>query len=159
VVSSAQASRIESESGTQLGPAAKDALNRLRALGLPSSVVAFYERFEPAACAEIDGVRLWPIADVLEENRDYVPGADISTHGFIVFATTTFGDAYCLDLGDEPPRVVLMSHEVQYSGMERREIAKYAKPIADKFEDFITSFIDSDLDQEPIDEPPDPTAA
>jgi hypothetical protein len=154
MISSAQAARIASESGVQLGPASVEALNRLRALGMPDSVVAFYERFEPAACAEVDGVRLWPIADVLEENRDYVPGADISAHGFIVFATTTFGDAYCLDLAGDPSRVVLMSHEVQYGGMERSEVALYAKPIASSFDDFISSYVDSGLDQEPIDELP-----
>ncbi len=153
MVSPEQASRIESESGAALRPASPEALSQLRSLGVPGSVMAFYERFEPSACAEIDGVRLWPIADVLEENRDYIPGADISAHGFIVFATTTFGDAYCLDLAEQSSRVVLMSHDVHYSEMARVEIAKYAKPIASNFDDFIASFIVSDLEQEPFDEP------
>ena len=89
--------KIAQESDVIFRSAEPGDIETLSSLNLPPSVIDFYKRFEPQDCAEIDGVRLWPIKEMLRENTDFVPGADIHKYGYIVFATTDFGDAYCLD--------------------------------------------------------------
>ena len=60
--------------------------------------------------------RICSIDDAIQENTDAVPGCALCPHGFIVFANTFCGDAYCIDTniaspkGDHP--VVLFSHEM-----------------------------------------------
>lgn len=51
-------------------PVAPDAIAELRSLKVPEEAIDFYREAEPASCAEIDGVRLWPIKNILEENTD-----------------------------------------------------------------------------------------
>jgi hypothetical protein len=126
---------------------------KLQALGLPRVVVDFYRSYEPAEYAEIGGVRLWPIADVIDENQKYVPGADVCPHGFVVFASTVFGDAYCFDLTMVEPRVVLLSHEVPFKGMDSGQVRALVKPIATNLDAFLASFVAGTLESEPLDEP------
>ncbi len=141
---------VATKADVALRPASAEDLARLRALGVPPSVVSFYERFEPAACAEISDVRLWPIAEVVEENTDYVPGCDLHPRGFVVFATTVFGDAYCLDLNEPGPPVTLMSHEVLFSELGPDELGAVRKVVASSFDDFIRHFASGGLDLEPL---------
>src|SRR4051812_27453612 len=107
------AEQIAEQTGVAFRASSPIELAKLEALGVPESILAFYREFEPSECAE-GQVRLWPIQNVLEENEAYVPGAYVSKHGYIVFATTLCGDAFCFDLrqrGQVEPRVVLLSHE------------------------------------------------
>ena len=134
----------------QLRPAAAAALATLETLGLPSSVVDFYRAFEPASCIEINGVRLWPIPQIIEENRDYVPGADLFPHGLVVFATTVFGDVYCFDLSEKGPPVVLMSHELGFSEMPLPRIKELRKQVAPNLDTFLERFAVGALDIEPL---------
>ena len=145
------AKEIGTQTDIELRPAEELTLKRLHALGVPQSVLDFYRSYEPIKCAEIEGVRLWPIADVLEENEKYVPGADIVSRGFIVFATTVFGDAYCFDISQAQSPIVLLSHEVSYEGMEAKQIRTFAKPIAPTFDGFLASFVAGTLDIDPND--------
>jgi hypothetical protein len=147
------ANRIGTLAETRLRPAADSDLAKLQALGLPAIVVEFYRSYEPAQYAEIQGVRLWPISEVIEENQRYVPGADVCPQGFVVFASTVSGDAYCFDLTMTEPRVVLLSHEVAFEGMARPQIQALAKPIAPNFDSFLSSFAAGTLESEPLDGP------
>jgi len=148
------ANRIGVLADTQLRPAAEGDLTKLQALGLPSLVVDFYRSYEPAEYAEIEGVRLWPISEVIEENQRYVPGVDVCPHGFVVFASTVSGDAYCFDLAVTEPRVVLLSHEVPFEGMPRQQIQALAKSVAANLDAFLSSFAAGTLELEPLDESP-----
>jgi len=126
---------------------------KLQQLGLPTVVVDFYRSYEPVRYAEIAGVRLWPISDVIAENQRYVPGTDVRPHGFVVFASTVSGDAYCFDLTTAEPQVVLLSHEVPFEGMARQQVQALAKPIATNLDAFLSSFVAGALESEPLSEP------
>jgi SMI1/KNR4 family protein SUKH-1 len=144
---------ITTASGVTLRPAGWLARRKLRKLGAPADVVGFFARYEPSRFAEIGDVRLLPIADVLVENSDAEPGASIHPHGLLTFATTKFGDAYCLDLTDPstpPSAVVLMSHEVGFLDMSREEILAHRKTVATSFHDFLERFVGGTLDIEPF---------
>ena len=143
---------IAQRSETRLRPASSEAIAQLQTLGLTGGVVDFYRRYEPAECAEIDDVRLWPISEVVAENRSYVPGANLVGHGFVVFATTVFGDAYCFDFSEDGPPVVLMSHEVNYEDMSVAKIKALRKPIASNLDAFLDAFAAGSLDMAPMEE-------
>ncbi|WP_156885957.1 SMI1/KNR4 family protein [Rheinheimera baltica] len=76
--------------------------------------------FEPSETAEVNGVRLYPVDELVGENTNYVPGANLSPKGYVVIATTEYGDAYCVDLNDEMHGhhpLVLMSHGVDWQDL------------------------------------------
>jgi hypothetical protein len=147
------AKQISQLSGVDLKPAAQEDLERLSAMGAPKSILDFFREHEPPDPAEIDKVRLWSISGIIEENTVLVPGADLYGHGFLVFASTIYGDAYLFDRNaaasaDDAP-IVIMTHEVPFDGMERGKILAARKRVASGFTDFITKFIAGSLDTEP----------
>ena len=154
LISQEVADAIAKRAEVLLRPASEDALAHLAALELPSSVVDFYRRFEPSTYAEIAGVRLWPIPDVLAENRNYVPGADLFPHGLVVFASTISGDAYCFDVSESGPPVVLMSHELVFADMVSSQIKALRKRVAPDLDTFLQKFAVGSLETQPIEEPP-----
>jgi len=96
-------------------------------------------------------VRLYE--EVLAENKDYVPGCYIVQHGYIVFATTIFGDAFCFDTktasGQEAP-IVLIAHDgYDWDAVTSEEIARLKKPIAADFRGFLQNYVDGTLDIQP----------
>jgi hypothetical protein len=144
--------RIAKQTGVEFRTSSPMDLAKLEALGVPESILAFYREHEPSECAQ-GQVRLWPIEHVLEENESYVPGAYASKYGYIVFATTFCGDAYCFDLtqhGQTEPRVVLLSHEVIHKDTTAAEISLLAKPVAQTLHEFLQQFIRGEVDEECI---------
>ena len=144
--------QIAEQTLVKFRPASPVDLAKLKALGVPDSILAFYGEFEPSKCAQ-GQVRLWPIQQVLEENEAYVPGAYVSKHGYIVFATTLCGDTYCFDLtqlGQAEPRIVLLSHEVIHEDTMEAEISRLAKPVAQTLRQFLDQFIRGEVDEECI---------
>jgi hypothetical protein len=96
-------------------------------------------------------VRLWPISDIVVENGGAVPGAYISPHGYVVFASTFCGDAYCFDINimsDDDPRIVLISHEVVSDEISADQARRLAKPVAINLRDFLEKFISKEIDEE-----------
>ena len=75
---------IAEKSGVELRPARQNQLGQLIELGVPEEAIHFYREAEPARCAEIAKVRLWPIQHVVEENTDYVRGCYVCPHGYVV---------------------------------------------------------------------------
>jgi hypothetical protein len=145
---------IAAKSGVPLRPAAPESVFALERLGTPNEAITFFREFEPAECADIDGVRLWPIQEIVAENKEYVPGCYIIESGYIVFATTLFGDAFCFDMSsttDEQRRpIVLISHDgYDWDAITSQEIAKFKKPIAPDFRAFLQAYVDEVLDIEP----------
>jgi hypothetical protein len=144
---------IEAHTGGRFRRAESAALDQLRAFKLPDSVVSFFRDYEPTECIE-GQVCLHTIAEMLLRNREYVPGADISPHGFFVFATTICGDAYCFDINatDEngEPGIVLVSHEVTFEGMPREQIKLLTKPIARNLAAFLEMFLSDSIDEDCI---------
>jgi hypothetical protein len=66
--------QIAAKSGILLQRANETGIEQLRSLKAPEDAIAFYREAEPAECAEIEKIRIWPIKDVVEENTNYVPG-------------------------------------------------------------------------------------
>ncbi len=144
---------ISTETGTEFRAASDGDLSALRTLRLPDTVLDFFARHEPSDCAE-GQVRLWPIADILQENRDLVPGAYVAPLGYVVFSTTFCGDNYCFDVNvvnkDNEPRVVLISHEVVGEDITAEEVKRLAKPVAKNLYEFLEKFARQELEEDCI---------
>jgi hypothetical protein len=147
------AARIATKTGVSLRPASGDDLHALADLGAPEAILSFYREYEPDTGAELGKVRLWPIADIIVENSDAVPGADLHPHGFVTFATTIHGDAYCFDtagaMSTRDAPVVIMTHEVIFEDLDREVIMSARKRVASGFDDFLSRFVNEALDTEP----------
>jgi hypothetical protein len=146
-------SRITDRTGVRLQPASEAEITRLQSLNVPEDAVSFFREAEPAEHAEIEGVRLLPISTVIDENTRYVPGAYIRPHGYIVFATTLYGDTYCFDLNNAVSRetapIVLISHEMVAEDTSKDELRSLAKPIAADLETFLAAYVAGTLDIAP----------
>ena len=150
------AKTIQTATGVKLRSARWGARWRFRRLGAPTDIRSFYARYEPSRFAEINKVRLLPIVDILVENSDAEPGASIYPHGLLTFASSLYGDAYCLDLtapGKSIAPVVLMSHEVGFFDMSKQEVLAHRKTVATSFHDFLERFVQGTVDLEPYYEP------
>ncbi len=146
------ASKISKLLSVQLGSPSQEELENLAALDPPEAVLRFYEQHAPNAMIQIGNVRLQTIDDLIEENTNYVPGADLRPHGFITFATTICGDAYCTDcseLKSHDPPIVIMAHEVSFEELDRATILSARKRVADNLDEFLTRFLSESLDTEP----------
>lgn len=145
---------IKQKAKVEFRPATETNIEALRALGVPSDALAFYRDSEPARTTEIGNVRLRPIAEILEENRDYAPGAYSHPCGYVVFATTRYGDAFCFDtrVPGTTAAVVLIAHDLEPDNdeMKREDLAKLAKPIAASFDEFLKAFVSETLDTRPL---------
>jgi len=147
------AKQMTEKSGVALRPALQESCSALQRMGIPAEAIAFFSEFEPAQCAEIEDVRLWPLQEVLAENTDYVPGCYIVQYGYVVFATTIFGDAFCFDTKTAPGRevpIVLIAHDgYDWDAVTEEEIARLKKPIAADFRGFLQNYVDGMLDIQP----------
>jgi hypothetical protein len=145
--------KIAKQTGTEFGPASFSSLSELRALEFPEAVIEFYEQYEPSRCAE-GQVRLWPIDDIVIENRQGVPGIGVHPHGYAVFATTMSGDAYCFNSnkldGAGEPEIVLVSHEAVGEEATADEVNRVAKPVAACLLEFLEQFSRGEVDEECI---------
>jgi hypothetical protein len=144
------AEKISKLTGTAFRPATHDDLSKLIELHLPQPIIDFYASYAPIRCAE-GQVRLWPIADLLVENSSAVPGAFLAPHGYIVFASTYCGDAYCFDINaSDEPCIVLISHEVVSEEISAEEARRLAKPIARNLREFLDKFVHREIEEECI---------
>ena len=146
---------ITQKTGVAFRPASALTIAALHALGVPEEIVAFYRQSEPSKCIEIGKVRIWPVAHMLKENRDYVPGDYAWPCGYVVFSTTIYGDAHCFNLRAVPKTgapIVLIAHDLEPKDdeMKREDLAKLAKPIAHSFEVFLEAFVSGFLDIKPL---------
>jgi hypothetical protein len=133
-------------------PASAEDLERARAAGFPDDLIDLYRQFAPKRCIELKQ-RIWSIAEALVENMDAVPGCALSPHGFIVFASTVCGDAYCVDTNITTPvghhPIVLFSHEVIEEDMPLSDILRFRVEVATSLKDFLEQFTNETLREEP----------
>jgi hypothetical protein len=151
---------IKQKSRVEFRPASGSGIAALRSLGAPEDALVFYRNSEPARCVEIGNARLWPIADILVENSDAVPGCYAQPCGYVVFASTVYGDAFCFDThvaSDATAPVVLIAHDLEPENdeMKLEDLAKLAKPIATSFENFLKAFVSETLNIKPLYPPSD----
>ena len=144
--------KISDQLGAIFRPASPFELAKLESLGLPEPVLAFYRDFEPFG-ADAGQIRLWPIEHILEENEAAIPGCYSSQQGYVVFASTFCGDAYCFDIrpgADADPPIVLISHEIVNESTTTSELNRIAKPVARNLSDFLQRFLRGDVDEDCI---------
>jgi SMI1 / KNR4 family (SUKH-1) len=147
--------QIKQNTGVQFRAASRQELEQLRALRMPPDLIEFYSKSAPVKMVEIKRVRLWPVSDLVVENKDAVPGYYIVPCGYSVFATNDCGDAYCFDTfrasGNTAP-VVLIAHDLEPDDdkMVREDLSKVTKEIAESFSKFLEGFVTGRLDREPI---------
>lgn len=144
---------ITTLTGAQFRNALPSEINCLFALRLPTSVTDFFSRYALDSYVE-RRIRLWTIPEIADENCKYVPGCYVAPLGYVVFGSTTFGDAYCFNINDadgqfEPP-IVLISHEVIDETTSATEVVKLAKPVAKNLREFLGKFVREELDEECI---------
>ncbi len=143
--------------GIQFRPADASALRHLEKWKLPESVVGFYSKYEPQNVVE-EGIRIWPISDMVTENEQGVPGICVMPYGYVVFASTYCGDAYCFDLNritDGEPAIGLVSTGAVGEDSSAEEVHSMIKPVANSLLDFLERVQSDCIDQECI-EPPSP---
>ncbi len=144
--------RLKERGKPELRPASAEDLKRAHAAGFPDELIDFYRQWEPETCVELKQ-RIWSIEGALVENRDAVPGCALSPHGFIVFASTIFGDSYCIDTNvttaDGHHPVVLFSHEMIEEDMPLSAILPFRKGVAASLGDFLVRFTNETLGEEP----------
>jgi len=76
-------------------------------------------------------------------------GCHTCKHGYIVFASTLSGDAYCFDTNtcdpDGNPRIVLISHKTVFQDTTAEQIAASAQPVAQNLAAFLKQMVDNSL--------------
>ena len=60
---------LANRTGVSFLRASSEELSRFGELGAPEEVVDFFAHNEPTGCVEISGARLWPIKELIRENR------------------------------------------------------------------------------------------
>ena len=120
-------------------------LNYLKSLNLPGDVVNFYSQYSPVDTIEINKIRLLPIAEIINENTNYIPGYILSPLGFCVVASTIEGDVYCIRNSTNDYDIVIASHDEIYEGQSMDETLNGTKPITKTFGDFINAFVQQEL--------------
>ena len=127
-------------------------IDAAREAGFPIQLLDFYTEFEPEDCLE-HKQRIWSIQNALVENHDAVPGCALFPHGYVVFASTLRGDAYCIDtnITDEAGRhpIVIYSHEVIDEDATLGLILKNRVEVAGSLEQFLEQFSNGTLNEEP----------
>jgi hypothetical protein len=142
---------IVKEVGEVFRAGTREEIAALRRLGMPEGAVRFYERHAPARCVA-GQVRIWAVEDVVEENTQAVPGICVQPHGYVVFASTFCGDAYCFD-GNRldaqgEPEIVLVSHESVREGASAEEVRRGVKRVAGNLVEFLGQFALGEVDEE-----------
>ena len=66
--------------------AEEDDLRSLAQLGMPESVIEFYKEHSPIDTLDIGDLRIWAIPQLLEENQNYSPGAEVHELGYVIIA-------------------------------------------------------------------------
>jgi hypothetical protein len=106
----------------------------------------FYKRYEPnpkIGYFEIEQ-RIFCIAGAIRENRQLGPGAVVFRHGYVAFAATTSGGAYCFDTNvrteDGKHPIVLFSHEEIDPSTDLKSIEASRVELASSLDDFLFQF-------------------
>ncbi len=144
---------ISEQTGVAFRPASRGALASLAAFNVPEAVIRFYREHEPARRVE-GQVRLLPIEDMVVENTQGVPGVCVQPHGYVVFASTVYGDAYCFNgnkvNAEGEPEIVLVSHEAVQEDSTAEEVHRLVKKVASSLFVFLDQFSEGVIDEDCI---------
>jgi SMI1 / KNR4 family (SUKH-1) len=140
--------------GSRVRPASAEDIQRAKDAGFPNELIELYRECEPVGYIELKQ-RLWSISKALVENHDAVPGYIVFPHGFVVFASNLFGDAYCIDKNVSNPEgnhpVVLFPQDVFDEENPPLSIVQpFRLEVATSLEDFLMKFTNETLIDEPF---------
>lgn len=148
-------SKLEQQGGEPSRPASARDIDRAQTAGFPDEILNFYRVCEPKKHIEFQQ-RIWSIENALIENTDAIPGIGLYPHGYIVFASTLCGDAYCLDTNVTQPNghhpIVLFSHESIEEDADLTDIQPFRIAVAGSFDEFLTKFMDGSLQDDPFED-------
>ncbi|MDE6781063.1 MAG: SMI1/KNR4 family protein [Ruminococcus sp.] len=136
-----------------------DELNRLYELSsgkLPEMFIEVYSQTVPECEVNFDSLVFYDIKRIIDENTEYIPGANILPFGFFTFASTLDGDGICFDLNNKdfpvyccPHEIFCDENEINYcdngkiltAELNYSNIIKFSHKTADSFEEFIDDLI------------------
>ncbi len=82
--------------GGAIGAANHDEMKHLKCLNLDSADLAFYGSHFPKEELELNAILL-PLAGIISEMNDAVPGVFVKGHGYIPIARSYGGDLFCIN--------------------------------------------------------------
>jgi hypothetical protein len=119
----------------------EDDTKKIESLKLPNYFIEFIKMIEPESRVFVGEVRILPIQEIIEENEDYVPGADVYPLGFTVFASSITGDAYCFNMNEVNKfgehDIYFVDHDEDFNEATSDSIKQITKFISSSFEEFI----------------------
>jgi hypothetical protein len=142
----------------------EEELETLKSYTLPEKVVEFYKEFSPSVGIFLDcGVTLLSLEDIKRENSEFAPGAYIVKYGVVTIATTTGGNAICIDLNaltDGEPGVLIADQSILNSNyitvfpngviqeyeLSYEVIRKFAPEISNTFTGFLKMLANREVD-------------
>ena len=90
--------------------------------------------------------------DIVRESLFMYPGCKLRSKGYLPCGSTGCGDVFCLDSNhtdeDGWSRVVLFSHDDDFSKQTKERVEKVAKEVASNYLEFVKKFLDETLHTE-----------
>ena len=126
---------------------------------IPGMMLETFSEHVPAEDVEYGDFVFYGIKRIIEENTDYIPGANIFPFGLFTFASTFEGDAIVFDSNDPEYPVYQCSHsllddeeEICFSKNGKikslpfsyENVIKVSARLADSFEGFVKRLINGD---------------
>lgn len=93
---------------------------------LPAVFLEAYSTAVPSDDIEFEDFVFYGLERMIEENTDYIPGANLLPLGFFTFASTFDGDCICFDMNDSNYPVYQCSHSL-HSGEDDISYSKNSK--------------------------------
>ena len=135
-------------------------LQELSSGKLPEMFLEVYRKAVPVREVEYDDFVFYGIERIVDENTDYIPGANLLPLGLFTFASALDGDSICFDLSDTNYPVYQCSHSLvsgesditYYKGEMHRlsfnyeNVIKVAPKLADSFEDFVRKLLSGEVE-------------
>jgi len=122
--------------------------NELNEEGFPLLVVEHFSKFTLDESTD-DEIIVPDLERFIAENLHATPGCYCSPHGIFVVASTSDGDAFCMDTnsldGDGVPRIVSVSHEVLHEEATREEIVSECKFVAENFQGLLSLALEEQI--------------
>ncbi len=128
---------------------------------IPELLLDMYKEYVLAEEIECGEVVLYGIDRIVDENKDYIPGANIYPLGLFTFASEMDGDSICFDSNDPAFPVYQCSHsllddeeeicfskdgKIQSISFSYENVIRISTRLSDSFDDFIEKLLDDDIE-------------
>ena len=94
------------------------ALKGLAKYELPEEFVELFCHAMPTEEVKVSSITFYPLARIIAENTQYVPGVNVFPYGLFAFASTADGDPVCIDLVHDTHTIWHCPHELLSDGGE-----------------------------------------